>query len=93
MEWTATANTTQTSEARKLALPEAFKNPSQAEMQARKNAKCCFNCGNKDHMSRNCPFERHSVRLQQAPRVNMAQLEPRMHLDQISETDEELGKD
>jgi hypothetical protein len=48
---------------RKPLLPENLRNPSQRELQARKNARACLNCGNAGHFARTCPYARHNVRL------------------------------
>jgi len=44
-------------------LPETARNPTQTELVARKEKKCCLNCGNKGHFSRQCPWASHGIRL------------------------------
>ena len=63
MDWVSTNAMTTTSGNRKPLLPKEHQKPSQAELRARKENNCCLNCGNQGHFGRNCPYARHSVRL------------------------------
>jgi hypothetical protein len=81
MDWQPTINTNQFRGSRqRIPLPENMRKPSQKELQARKDAEACFNCGNTGHIARHCRYQRHSVRLNTASIIDQGLPRPAQFL-------------
>lgn len=90
MDWESTAHLNQFQGARRnrIPLPENMRNPSQKELQARKDARACLNCGNVGHLARNCPYMPHSARLNVVTADSAPLFAPVLHVTDDEEQEE-----